>query len=253
MIRLSANLGFLWTDRSLPEAIRAAARAGFHAVECHWPYETGPAAVCDALNETGMAMVSLNTRRGPRKGDFGLGALPDRVEEARAVIDEAFDYGSSIAACAVHVLAGRGQGPEAARTFEDNLIYACDRAAERSMTVLIEPLNPRDAPGYFLIGLGMAVEFVERIARPELKIMFDCYHQQITGGDLVRGFSDHRQHIGHVQFAGVPGRDEPDRGEVAYDRLLPELVSLGYDGCFGAEYRPRAATEHSLKWMKSFL
>ncbi|TFF27469.1 isomerase [Jiella endophytica] len=252
MLRLSANLGFLWTDRPLPDAIRAAARAGFDAVECHWPYETDAAELRHALTETNLPMISLNTSRGSRPDDFGLAALPDRMDEARAAIDEAFAYGSAIGAAFVHVLAGRAEGPEAAEAFEANLGHACDLAAEKAMTVLIEPLNPRDAPGYFLGDFATAVAIVRKIGRPQLKILFDCYHLQITGGDLICRFADNRELIGHVQFAGVPGRDEPDRGEVAYERLLPNLAGLGYAGCFGAEYRPDGATEASLSWMKMF-
>ncbi len=251
MLSLSANLGFLWRDRTLPDAIMAARQAGFDAVECHWPYDVEPAAVRAALAEAGFSMVSLNTRRGPRDGDFGLAALPERVDEARAGIEEAVTYGATIGASAVHVLAGVAAGDAARQTFDANLRFACDLAARHGMTVLIEPLNPRDAPGYFLIGLDRAIETVERIARPELKILFDCYHQQITGGDLIRRFTDCLEHVGHVQFAGVPDRGEPDMGEIAYERLLPMLRDLGYAGCFGAEYRPRGKTEDGLGWMKT--
>ena len=252
MLSLSANLGFLWTDRQLPDAIRSAHRAGFDAVECHWPYETDPSLLRAALAETGLSMVSLNTRRGSRDGDLGLAALPERMDEARAAIEEAFSYGAAIGVSAVHVMAGRAVGAEAERAFDANLLHACDLAARHAMTVLIEPLNPRDAPGYFLIGLEKAVATIERVARPELKILFDCYHQQITGGDLIRRFADCRPYIGHVQFAGVPDRGEPDGGEIAYERLLPALRDLGYAGPFGAEYRPRKATEDGLSWMKAF-
>lgn len=251
-LSLSANLGFLWTDRSLPDAIRAAHRAGFDAVECHFPYDTERDLVRSALAETGLSMVSLNTRRGPREGDFGLAALPERRNEARAAIEEAFSYGAAIGAAAVHVMAGRAEGAEAERAFAANLAHACDIAALHAMTVLIEPLNPRDAPGYFLIGLDKALAIVERVARPELRILFDCYHQQITGGDLVRRFAACLSHVGHVQFAGVPDRGEPDGGEIAYERLLPALRDLGYAGPFGAEYRPTGATEDGLGWMKAF-
>ncbi|WP_343217709.1 hydroxypyruvate isomerase family protein [Jiella flava] len=252
VLRLSANLGFLFADQPLPEAIRAARAAGFDAVECHWPYDVDPGAVRAALVETGLSMVSLNTGRGSRDDDFGLAAVPGREIEARAAISAAIAYGQTIGAASVHVLAGRAAGEAAARTFEANLAFACECAAPHGMTVLIEPLNPQDAPGYYLIGLDMAVSIIERLARPELKILFDCYHQQITGGDLFRRFAAHLQMIGHVQFAGVPDRGVPNAGEVAFDRLLPALQDLGYAGPFGAEYRPAGATEDSLGWMSAF-
>ncbi|MCB8836906.1 hydroxypyruvate isomerase family protein [Aurantimonas sp. VKM B-3413] len=251
-MRFSANLGFLFTGMPLAEAIRRAKAAGFDAVECHWPYDEDRDAVQAALRETGLPMLGLNTRKGPGPQDFGLSALPGREDEARAAIDEAFDYGAAIGAGAVHVMAGRTSDPMAEKVFDANLAYACDRAREAGMTVLIEPLNPRDAPGYFLIGLEKAAATIERLGRPELKIMFDCYHLQITGGDLIERFAAHRGTIGHVQFAAVPSRAEPDEGEVAYDRLLPALEAIGYDAPFGAEYKPRGATEAGLDWMAHF-
>ncbi|PZX19044.1 hydroxypyruvate isomerase [Palleronia aestuarii] len=255
MIPLSANLGFLWTDLSLPDAIRAAKAAGFDAVECHWPYEEDADAVRAALDETDFRMIGLNTVKGPRDGDSGLAAQPGREDEARSAIDQAFDYGAKIGAGGVHVMAGTlgGQDPEAcAATFAENLVHACDRAAENGMMVLIEPLNPYDNPDYFLIGLDMAKGVISRVNREELRIMFDCYHLQITGGDLLRRFRDTRDLIGHVQFAGVPDRGEPDRGEVAFDRLLPAIAEAGFAGPFGAEYRPAGATGETLHWMRSF-
>lgn len=249
MIELSANLGFLWKELALPDAIRAAKAAGFDAVECHWPYDVPAGDVRTALEETGLSMLGLNTRRG-REGENGLSALPGREAEARAAIDEAFDYGSEIGAAAVHVMAGASRGAEGAReAFLENLDYAADLGGKYGMAVLIEPLNTRDAPGYFHHSVEEAAAIVEALGRPEVRIMFDCYHQQITGGDLLRRFERHRDLIGHVQFAAVPSRAEPDEGEVAFERLLP---MLGWSGPFGAEYRPRATTAEGLGWMRAF-
>lgn len=253
MLRFSANLGFLWTELALPDAIRRARAAGFDAVECHWPYDVDSDAVRAALEETGLPMLGLNTRRGRPGIDNGLAAIPGREAEARSAIEEAFAYGARIGARRVHVMAGKAFGVEGARkTFETNLAHACDVAARHAMGVLIEPLNHRDAPDYFLIGLPMAADIVARIARPELSIMFDCYHLQITGGDLAESFRTHREMIGHVQIAGVPSRAEPDGGEVAYDRLLPMFEAAGYDGFVGAEYRPATTTDAGLGWMTAF-
>jgi hydroxypyruvate isomerase len=245
MIRLSANLGFLWAGLPLPDAIRRAKAAGFDAVEFHWPYAEDRAAVKAALEETGLPLIGLNTVRGG-DGMFGLSALPGREADARAAIDQAFDWAAALGARAVHVMAGRAEGPEAARAFAANLRHACDRAAETDATALIEPLNPTDAPGYFLRDLAHAAEVTAQVGRPELKIMFDVYHQQLTGGDLIRRFAAHRDVIGHVQIAAAPSRREPDEGEVAYYRLLP---ALAWDGWVGAEYRPRTTVEAGLGWM----
>lgn len=245
MIRLSANLGFLWTGLPLPDAIRRAKAVGFDAVEFHWPYAEDRGAVKAALEETGLPLVGLNASKGG-DGMFGLTALTGREAEAREAIDQAFDWAAGLGARAVHVMAGRAEGADAARAYAANLRHACDRAAATGTVVLIEPLNPTDAPGYFLRDLSHAAEVVAAIGRPELKIMFDVYHQQLTGGDLIRRFAAHRALIGHVQIAAAPSRREPDEGEIAYDRLLP---ALDWDGWIGAEYRPRTTVEAGLDWM----
>jgi len=241
-MRFSANLGFLWTDRPLPEAIRAAAGAGFDAVECHWPFDTPPDRVRAALTDTGLPMLALNTRPG---NSFGLAALPGPA--ARAAIDEALDYAAAIGAGAVHVMAGMGGD---LGIFADNLHHACARAAPLGLTVLIEPLNPHDAPGYTLATLDQASALIDRLNHPALKILFDCYHiARIDGPAAVAArFAALRDRIGHVQFAAVPDRGAPDHGDLDYATLLP---SLDWPGYFGAEYRPAGQTDDSLVWLKT--
>ncbi|MCK5934696.1 MAG: TIM barrel protein [Fulvimarina manganoxydans] len=252
-LRLSANLGFLYADLPLAEAIQRAARAGFDAVECHWPYDEPIADVRAALGETGLAMVSMNARKGPNRDDFGLAALPGREAEARTGIEEAIAYGAAIGAKRVHVLAGRIEANDVSRAcFVETLRFAAQRASRRDMAILIEPMNRRDAPGYFLSTIEQAAEIVTQVGEPNCRILFDCYHVQINQGDLLRRFEAHRDLIGHVQFAGVPERGAPDLGELAYERLLPAIRDLGYEGAFGAEYRPGGPTEDSLSWMKAF-
>lgn len=250
-MRFSANLGFLFADRPLPQAIRAAAAAGFDAVECHFPQTVPVADVQAALAETGLPMLGLNTWPGDlRAGDFGLCALPDRIPEARAAVVQAIDYAAATGTAAVHVMAGRTGGDSRAEAvFRDNLAFACDLAAPRGITVLIEPLNHSDVPGYHLVGADHALRIVDALARPNLRIMFDCYHQQITGGDLLMRFRALMPYLGHVQFAGVPDRAEPDRGEVDFGWLLAEMRAAGWTRPFGAEYRPAATTEAGLGWL----
>lgn len=249
-MQFSANLGFLFTDRSLPDAIRAAHAAGFDAVECHFPYDTPAEATAAALADTGLAMLGLNTHPGDRAaGEFGLAALPGREDAARAAIVQAVDYAAATGTRAVHVMAGVTDDPHAHATFADNLRFACDRAAPHGITVLIEPLNPRDVPGYHLLGADHAARLIAEIGRDSLAMMFDCYHMQITGGDLAMRFRALRPMIGHVQFAGVPDRGDPARGEVDYGWLLPRLAAEGWDTPFGAEYRPTGPTEDSLGWL----
>lgn len=244
---ISANLGFLFREHALPDAIRAAKRAGFDAVECHWPYDVDPAAVRQALDETGLEMLGLNTSRGDHgAGEFGLAAVPGREDQARAHIDEAIAYADAISCRNVHVMAGRAEGEAAFRTFVSNLAHASEKAAPRGIGLLIEPLNTRDVPGYFHTDMEMARRIVEAVAAPSVRIMFDCYHMQIMRGDLLETARRHMDIIGHVQFAGVPDRGEPDCGEVAYDRLLPAIRDAGWGGAFGAEYKPVTG---SLDWL----
>lgn len=254
MIRLSANLGFLWTDRPLPEAIHAAAKAGFAAVELHWPYEVDPALVRRALAETGLLVLGLNTVRGDvAGGEFGLCALPGREDDARRSIDQAFAFAEAIGATNVHVMAGRASGDGARRTFVENLRYASRVGREKGVSALIEPLNTRDVPGYFLTDAETARAIIDEAGCDNVRIMYDCYHMKIMGADLISGIQRNLPAIGHVQFAAVPDRGEPDQGEVDYARLLPAIVEQGYAGFLGAEYKPReASTDAGLGWLADF-
>lgn len=250
-MRFSANLGFLWTDLPLPEAILAAHRAGFDAVECHWPYDVPAEKVTAALEATGLRMLGLNTRRGNlAAGENGLAALPDRLTEARAAIDEALAYADRIKAGAVHVMAGFASGLEARDCFVENLRYACDRAAPLGITILIEPLNHYDAPGYFLSTTEQAREIIESVGQDSLRLMFDCYHVQLMEGDLTNCLTRLLPLIGHIQFAGVPKRGRPDEGEVNYAHVFAHLDSLGWHQPLGAEYKPNGPTQDSLGWMQ---
>lgn len=250
MTNFSANLGFLWTELSLVDAIYAAKKAGFDAVECHVPYDTPPADVKAALAATGMTMVGINTIRG-KEGDNGLSALPGREDEARAAIDQAVNYAAAIGTPNIHVMAGFAQGDVAHRTFTSNLAYACTQAAPHGITILIEPLNRYDAPGYFLQTATQAKAIIDEVGLPNLKLMFDCYHLQIMGGDICRSLNDLMPIIGHVQFAGVPARNEPDGGELNYRHIFKHLDELGYAGPLGAEYKPFAGTDAGLGWKTS--
>lgn len=241
-MRFSANLGFLFTDRPLPDAVRAAAQAGFDAVECHWPYDTPVTELRAALDDTGLPLLSLNTAPG---NSFGLAAMPDG-RAARDAIDQAIAYAHAVGARMVHVMAGTADGAAAAESrFRDNLAYACAQAAPLGLSILIEPINTLDVPGYHLSTLDHAAETIAAVDAPNLKIMFDCYHVQIMHGALKAPFAAFRPLIGHVQFAALPDRGAPDHGDVDYQTLLPALM---YEGYFGAEYRPAG---DSFAWLSA--
>ena len=250
MLKFSANLGFLWPDLPLDQAIRAAARAGFDAVECHWPYACSAASVRQALESTSLPMLSLNTLPGDTAaGEFGLCALPGRETQARAAIDRALRYAAAVGCRNVHLMAGRC-GPQGLQTFLANLEYAADRAD--GIGLLIEPINHYDVPGYFLHRVEQAVDILNRMDRPQLRLMFDCYHVQRSQGDLIHRLRTHLGQIGHLQIAAAPGRDEPDRGEIAYPRVLAAAEAAGYRGFVGAEYKPSGATEDGLGWLRAW-
>lgn len=249
MPRFSANLGFLWADLPLPDAIRAAAAAGFDAVECHWPYATPPDQVAAALRDTGLSMLGLNTLRG-NPGENGLSALPGRQPEAQAEIDRALDYAAAIGCNAVHVLAGFAQGPQAEAAFRENLNHACRAAAHLGITILIEPLNHYDAPGYFLQHSDQATAIIEGLGHDNLRLMFDCYHLQIMDGDLTRRLQRLLPVIGHIQIASVPDRGTPDHGELDYRHVCAAIDAMGWDRPVGAEYKPTGPTGDSLGWLR---
>lgn len=252
MTKFSANLGFLWSDRSLPDAIRAAKAAGFDAVECHWPFGTAVGDVQAALRETGLEMLGLNTQRGDvAAGDNGLAALPSRMAEARAAIDEAIGYAAAIRARNVHVMAGFGEGEGARAAFIDNLRYAARQAAAHNITIVIEPLNSYDAPGYFLTTTMQAARLIADVEADNLKLMFDCYHVQLMEGDLTHKLENLMPIIGHIQFASVPDRGPPDRGEIAYGHVFRVIADLGYEAPLGAEYKSAKPTDETLGWMKT--
>lgn len=252
-MKFSANLGFLWTDRPLPDAIRAAAAAGFDAVECHWPYDLPAQEVRRALTGTGLPMLGLNTRRGDvAAGENGLAAIPGREAEARAAIDEAVAYARAVGARNIHVMAGFATGDAAQETFIGNLAYACAAAAPHAITILIEPLNRYDAPGYFLTTTDQAVRLIEAVGAANLKLMFDCYHVQLMEGDLTHRLRALMPVIGHIQFASVPDRGTPDHGEVNFAHVFEVIAGLGWDAPLGAEYKPNCPTDASLGWLKAF-
>jgi 2-dehydrotetronate isomerase len=228
-MKFSANLGFLWADLPLPQAIRAAKAAGYDAVECHWPYATPPAETLAALQETGLTMLGLNTLRGNTAiGENGLSALPGREADARAAIDQALAYAKATGTRAVHVMAGNSSGPRARAAFVANLAYACQPAPD--LTILIEPLNPHNAPGYYLNSTGLAADIIREVHQPNLKLMFDCYHVQIIEGDVTRRMEALLPLIGHIQIASVPDRGRPDHGELDYAYVLQQVARLGWPG-----------------------
>lgn len=255
MLQFSANLGFLWKELDLPDAIRSAKRAGFDAVECHWPYEYPASTINAALSETGLTMRSLNTVAG-NTGEVGLAALPGRETEAKQAIDQAIGYASSINTKYVHVMAGAAEGDDAKAkaVYLNNLRYACDAANALDICILIEPINHFDMPGYFLNSAGQALQVLQEANADNLKIMFDCYHIQRIHADVNHWLEVLLPHIGHIQIASVPKRAEPNTSgdELNYAEVFSAIERLAYTGMIGAEYKPTATTEAGLAWLQNY-
>jgi hydroxypyruvate isomerase len=241
MPRFAANLGYLFTDRPLLQRIDAAAASGFKAIELQFPYDVPPAHVKAAVERNKLTVLGLNTPPGDRGGEFGLAAVPNREQDWQALFTRALDYITAIGGSAVHCLAGHippEQRPAADKVYLDNLMRAADIAAAKNITLLIEPINPRDRPNYFLNRVEHAADVIAKAGRPNIKMQFDFYHVQIVGGDL--------------QCAAVPVRHEPDGGEINYPFVFAEVDRLGYQGWIGCEYRPRGRTEEGLAWGGSY-
>jgi 2-dehydrotetronate isomerase len=255
MPRFAANLGYLFTDRPLLERIDAAAAAGFKAIELQFPYDVPASAVKSAIDANKLTILGLNTPPGERAGEFGLAAVPGREKDWQSLFNRAFEYACAIGASAIHCLAGKvapEQRPAADRVFIDNLTRAADLAAAKKVNLLIEPINGRDRPNYFLNHAEHAADIIGKIGMQNIRMQFDFYHAQIVGGDLIHRLEKFFPVIGHLQCAAVPSRHEPDEGEVNYPAVFEVVDKLGYAGWIGAEYRPRARTEDGLGWARKY-
>jgi hydroxypyruvate isomerase len=214
-----------------------------------FPSEVAPARRAALAADGGVTLGLCNLPPGAWAGGVrGRAARPGRVAEFAASVAGARDYSRRSGMRQAQVMAGAG--PEAtAATYRRNLAEAAARFAEDGVTLLIEPINPRDVPGYFLTRCAQALETIAAVGAPNLRLQLDVYHRQIVEGDLIRFIEAQIGLIGHVQIAGVPDRGEPDRGEVRHEAVFEALDGLGYAGWVGCEYRPRAGTEAGLGWM----
>jgi hydroxypyruvate isomerase len=255
MPRFAANLAYLFTERPLMERFGAAAAAGFKAVELQFPYDQSPSAVKAELEKHKLTQLGVNTAVGAREGDSGLAAVPGRERDWDVVFKQALDFTVAIGGSAIHCMAGKvppEQRPAAEKTFIDNLSRAADMAKEKNVTLLIEPINTRDRPNYFLTRVEQAADIIAKAGRPNIRIQFDFYHVQIMSGDLVTRFEKHLPLIGHAQIAAVPSRAEPDEGEINYPGVFAAMDRLGWKGWVACEYKPRGRTEDGLGWGRDY-
>jgi hydroxypyruvate isomerase len=253
MPAFTANIAFLFADRPFLERIDAARTAGFDKVECHFPYDLPIETLKERLDHAGVRMTGLNTAPGDvGAGDWGLAGLPGREADFEAGFRQAADYARALGTPMIHVMAGivdAAARDEACRTYVGNLRAAARSVAADGITLLLEPLNARDKPGYLVSRSDHIAELIGEIGEPNVRLLFDAYHVQIMEGDLIRRIERHAPVIGHVQIAAVPSRAEPDEGEVHFPAIFDALRANGYDGLIGLEYKPRGSTEEGLGWM----
>jgi hydroxypyruvate isomerase len=253
-LKLAANIGLLFAELPPLERIAAAKSVGFDGVELLFPYDLDARAVRRTAEGEGMPIVQLNSPAGDRAaGEVGFAALPGQESRFRQSAQCAFDFMTACGASQLHVLAGIPAPEHDAKlvraTYVRNLQWAGDEAESRGARIMIEPLNSRDMPGYALSTLAQAAEVLGEVSRPNVGLQFDLYHSQIMGGDLTHRLRQFAPLIRHVQIAGAPLRNEPDRGEVTLPRVMRVLAEAGYDGWISAEYRPTGRTVESLGWM----
>ena len=256
MPRFAANLSMMYGEHAFMDRFAAAAADGFSAVEFLFPYAFEPSALARALVDNGLQQVLFNAPAGDfERGERGMAALPGREAEFRGHFQRALEYAAALACPRVHVMAGllpEGTTREQLRpTYVANLSWAAELAASAGLDILIEPINTRDIPGYFLNRQAEAHAVVAEVGSPRLKVQMDLYHCQIVEGDVATKLRQYLPggHVGHLQIAGVPERHEPDRGELDYGYLFEVIDSLGYPGWIGCEYRPAAGTAAGLGWL----
>ncbi len=255
MPRFAANLTLMYTEHPFLERFGAAAADGFDAVEYLFPYDHPPEAIAQEMRRHGLMQGLFNMPPGDwAGGERGIAALPGREAEFKAGVEKALLYAQATGCRHLHAMAGLvPQGADRAvlhSTFVANLRHACERLAPHGITVLMEPLNVRDNPGYFLTHQAQAHALLAEVGQPNLQVQMDFYHCQISEGDLSMRLKKHFAGVGYIQIAGVPERNEPDTGEINHPHLFHLLDELGYEGFVGCEYRPRAGTSEGLGWFR---
>ena len=261
MPRFAANLSFLFDEVPFLERFGEAAHAGFRAVEFAFAYEYRIQELVAEQRTHRLDVVLLNAPPGDwEQGDRGLASVPGREHEFAAGVSNALGYAKALSCSRVHVMAGvvpadadDAERERRMRTYVRNLRSAATEAAAQGVTILIEPINPREMPGYLLTTQAQAHAVRSEVGARNLKVQMDFYHAQIVEGDLTEKLRRFLPHIGHVQIAGVPGRHEPDGGEVNYGYIFKMLDELKYDGWVGCEYRPAQGTASGLTWLYRLL
>ena len=258
MAKFAANLTMLFTEVAFLERFERAHKAGFTAVEYLFPYAYEPPVLAEKLAQFGFEQALFNMPPGDwAAGERGMAALPGREQEFKASVDTAITYAKALHCKKVHAMSGimdaRFSRDEHVKTFIDNIRFAADAMAEHGIELMIEPLNSRDVPNYFIAHQRDAAALIKQVDRPNVKLQLDIYHAQIMDGDLTRLIEELAPVTGHIQIASVPNRHEPSVGEIHYPHVFDALDASGYDGWIGCEYNPENTTESGLGWLSPYL
>lgn len=254
MPRFAANLSFLFTERPFLERFAAAREAGFAAVEFHFPYAHDPAALAEVVLTSGLEVVLFNLPAGDwAAGERGIACHPRRIAEFQDGVGQAIDYARAVGCPRLNCLAGIAPSdiaPHKVReTLIENLRFAAAVTGRAGMQLVLEPLNARDTPGFFVATTRDALALIEAVGSDNLRLQYDIYHAQVMEGDLARTLQEHLPRIAHIQLADNPGRHEPGTGEINFPFLLAHLDRIGYAGWVGCEYKPSGCSEDSFGWM----
>jgi hydroxypyruvate isomerase len=255
MPRFAANLTMMFNEVPFLDRFEAAAKAGFTAVEFLFPYEHPPEVVGERLHRSGLKQALFNLPPGNwEAGEKGFAALPDRFSDLQQSLRTALPYAQATRVKRVHLMAGiaNRNDPKAVAAFLKSLAWTAEFFAPHGLDVVIEPINPRNVPGYFLNDFTFARDLIAELKIPNLKLQFDIYHCQIIHGDVTMWLREMMPIIGHIQIASIPSRNEPDGEELNYPFLFGELDRLGYTGFVGCEYNPRGKTTDGLGWFRSY-
>jgi len=258
MPKFCANLSYLFGEVEFPDRFERAAVAGFRAVEFHFPYAWDKNELAGRARRAGLEVVLFNLTAGDwAKGERGIACIPSRVSEFREGVGRAIEYAKALGCSRVNCLSGIAParaGAETLReTFVSNLRYAAGEFEREGITLLIEPVNTRSMPGFYLRNSAQALALMDEARSANLKLQYDVFHMQIMEGDLAQTIEANIARIGHIQIADVPDRHEPGTGEINYAYLFERIDRIGYPGWIGCEYTPAGRTEDGLGWLRPYL
>ena len=255
MPHFAANLSLMFKERGFLERFEAAADAGFKAIEFLFPYDYSVEAIGERLSRQKLTQALFNLPPGDwSAGERGLAALPDRFGELQDGVGKALPYVAATGVRRLHLMAGNADpnDPRAIEAYWRSVEWAAREVGKQGLDLVLEPINSRDMPKYFLNAFSFAEKVIRELNISNIKLQFDIYHRQIINGDVIMALRRLMPIIGHIQTASVPGRNEPMTGELNDTLLFDELDRLGYSGFVGCEYNPKQGTAEGLGWFSPY-